>query len=132
MMLKRYESVEGNKKLLNPETKDEDSVQISDGRNLPADAIIFATGWHPSHNSVFDTDTAAELGLPVAISDEQQSEASHWQGLQKAADQTVLNLYPMLRTPPRSPPPRETTPYRLFRTIAPTRLAATHDNSLAS
>ncbi|MCJ1283792.1 hypothetical protein MMC26_003123 [Xylographa opegraphella] len=47
-----------------------------------------------------------------------------------AAEKTVLDLYPALRDPPRQPPPRKTTSYRLFRTMVSPKLAAAHGYSL--
>ena len=109
----------------------ENSIQISDGQAIEADAVVFATGWSPSHSALFDPNTAVELGLPIALPEEDPAEASYWRELQVAADKTVLDLYPVLRDPPRQPPQSKTTPYRLFRTIVSPKLAAVHDYSLA-
>ncbi|MCJ1386955.1 hypothetical protein MMC17_010084 [Xylographa soralifera] len=109
----------------------ENSIYISDGQVIEADAVVFATGWSSTHSALFDQKTAAELGLPIPLVEENPAEASHWRELQKAAEKTVLDLYPVLRDPPRQPPPRKTSPYRLFRTMVSPKLAAAHDYSLA-
>ena len=109
----------------------EKDVHLSNGQSIAADAVVFATGWAPSHSTLFDLKTAAELGLPIPLSAEDPVEASYWQRLRVAADKKVLALYPVLESPPRQPPARRTTQYRLFRTIVSPKLAAAHDNSLA-
>ena len=77
----------------------EKSIYISDGQTIEADAIVFVTGWSPTYSAIFDKKTAAELGLPIALSEEDPVEASYWRELQVAADKTVLDLYPVLRDP---------------------------------
>lgn len=76
------------------------SVYTSDGQDIEADAVVFATGWSLSHSAIFDADTAAQLGLPVKLKDEDRSEESYWRNLRSAAEKIVFDLYPVLRNPP--------------------------------
>lgn len=110
---------------------DKMSVHLSNDQTIQSDAIIFATGWVPSHNCLFDQDSAAELGLPIPLNTETPADASYWQNLQASANRMVLHLYPKLQNPPFQPPPKKTTPWRLFRTMVSPKLAAAHDYSLA-
>ena len=106
------------------------SLQLSNHETIQSDAVVFATGWIPSHSPLFDQDTAASLGLPIPLDQEAPAEASYWKKLESAADKIVLRLYPKLKDPPFPPRPSVTSPWRLFRTMAPTSLAAAHDYSL--
>ena len=106
-------------------------IHLSDNQTIESDAVIFATGWNPSPSSFFDLNTTAELGLPVPLAEEDPADAAYWRELQAGAEETVFELYPVLRNPPRKPAPRSKTVYRLFRTMVPPKLAAINDNSLA-
>ena len=68
--------------------------------------------------------------MPIPLDQEALADASYWRKLESAADEIVLRLYPKLNDPPFPPRPSITTPWRLFRTMVPTSLAAAHDYSL--
>ena len=106
-------------------------VYLTNNEAIESDAVVYATGWKPSHSSLFDERTSAELGLPIPVDRQMPADASYWQRAEAAADQMVLKLYPILRQAPFSPPPSTMTPWRLFRKIAPAKLAVAHDYSIA-
>jgi dimethylaniline monooxygenase (N-oxide forming) len=102
-------------------------VQLSSGLVLPADAIIYATGWTKSPSFVPGA-LAAELGLPIPLS----ADTAEWSALHARADARVVKLFPALANPPKpSLDPQLRTPYRLYNHILPPALAARGDRSLA-
>jgi hypothetical protein len=114
-------------------TVSKDTISLSNNTTIPSDATIFATGWHPGINSLFDLSLAAELGLPVPVSQRCKESSQYWNILNAAADKKVLDLYPLLRNPPKSVKIREQplTPLIMFRNMIPTSLAARQDRSIA-
>ncbi|KAG8531826.1 uncharacterized protein KY384_003462 [Bacidia gigantensis] len=85
------------------------------GLTIPADLLIYCTGWSPQ-SALFDDATAAQLGLPVSI---KYSESTNTP-LDVAADAQVLSDFPALAHPPmyrRIEP--ALTPFRLYKTMAP-------------
>lgn len=102
------------------------TIRLKNGRNVPADAILCGTGWIPSL-SFFDQDMLAELGIPQPLKKYPPEEAEIWDALEKDADRTVLERFPVLADPPKHHhTPVTHTPYRLYSNIAPLR-----DNSIA-
>lgn len=86
---------------------------------MPADLLICATGWEPSL-SFFSPREKARLGLPTRVSEEPTTGAVEWQDLCDRARRHVLQRFPGLANSPsyyRRVP--TTTPYRLYRGIAP-------------
>ena len=95
-------------------------VHLGKGVSLPSDVIFCGTGWS-STLSFFTQETLAKLDLPHSISHNQSSEdEKEWALLEQKADQKVLTRFPMLANPPphyhKIP---KTTPYRLYKSIAP-------------
>ncbi|KAF2453310.1 putative dimethylaniline monooxygenase [Lineolata rhizophorae] len=104
-----------------------DAIILADGTELDTDALIYATGWKQSHPYIDDT-LASDLGLPVSLEwDSRPNSTQRWDKLDKEAESTILQRFPVLAEPPTVYPWRQTTtPYRLHRTILPI-----HDHSIA-
>ncbi|KAI9728226.1 MAG: monooxygenase [Chrysothrix sp. TS-e1954] len=102
------------------------SVILKSGTTLPADALIFGTGWkslHPHLGEKF----ASELGLSVPASAVDEKTKSRWEMLDRQADESVLASYPLLGSPPpHRPANAEDVPFRLYRAILPIK-----DHSIA-
>ncbi|KAL3423563.1 flavin-binding monooxygenase-like protein [Phlyctema vagabunda] len=105
-------------------------VILSDGTVLQSDAAIFATGWDLG-TTIFDTSTALDLGLPAPIDAEDESETKYWQELDAKAEAELLSKYPLLQTAPNFHKAKlNYTSFRLYKSMIPHSLAATHDRSL--
>ncbi|KAL8947214.1 MAG: hypothetical protein Q9222_006480 [Ikaeria aurantiellina] len=105
---------------------DQGTIRLQNGEIIHADAILCGTGWVPSL-SFFDKDLAAEMGIPQPVNTYPQEKAEKWNRLEKAADQEVLDRFPLLADPPEHYHTLVThTPYRLYSGIAPLE-----DNSIA-
>ncbi|KAJ4370370.1 hypothetical protein N0V83_004888 [Neocucurbitaria cava] len=95
------------------------TLHLSDETSISCDALLLGTGWTTSL-TFFSDELKAELGLPhdpTFCSSEQKAE---WTTLETEADKNVLQRFPILSNPPLHTlkQPR-TTPYRLYRGIAP-------------
>jgi dimethylaniline monooxygenase (N-oxide forming) len=114
------------------------SVNLSDGQVLPSDAAVFATGWKTNQTPIFPPLLLPELGLPYALSNQSTEQAKHWNMLDSKSEAQVRDIFPMLTNPPphvveydkAHTKPATLTPFRLFRYIAPSSLAAKDDRSL--
>jgi len=94
-------------------------IHLDTGASIASDALLLGTGWKSSL-SFFAPDLAASLGLPHHPSLEEPKESEKWTNLESTADIAVTKRFPMLASPPPHPLKRiETTPYRLYHTIAP-------------
>ncbi|KAL8692659.1 MAG: hypothetical protein Q9218_002359 [Villophora microphyllina] len=94
-------------------------VKLSNGQEVPADAILCGTGWIPSLSS-FDQGLLAELGIPQPLEDLPPDQAQIWDALEKDADRAVLERFPFLANPPKHyHAPVTHTPYRLYNGIGP-------------
>ena len=96
-------------------------VRLESGEEIPTDVLLCGTGWLPSLD-FFDTDLLIKLDLPHEIADEPAEYGERWTTLEKEADQTVIQRFPMLANPPAHyMKPRTLTPYRLYNGIASVR-----------
>ncbi|RDW77187.1 FAD protein [Coleophoma cylindrospora] len=108
------------------------SVTLDSGEVLASDAIIYCTGWQTNTTDLFTPELAHELGLPIDPIEEPVSSQKHWQAIDKAAEDTLLDLYPILRRPPgavKNMRPK-LTPHRQYRSIVPLESALQNDRSL--
>ncbi|KAK7531682.1 uncharacterized protein J3D65DRAFT_122192 [Phyllosticta citribraziliensis] len=94
----------------------ERTVHLSDGRTLPTDALLCATGWKASPPINFlPPGSTASLGLPhtTKVAD----------ALVEKANATILSRFPRLQQQPQLPHRPEfdnnSHPFRLYRLIAP-------------
>jgi dimethylaniline monooxygenase (N-oxide forming) len=96
-----------------------DTLELSDSSHVPANVLVCATGWESSF-PFLSSEQKASLGLPVQLSDEARSDAVKWQALDVAARKKVLHLFPRLADAPSySERQKATTPYRLYKNMAP-------------
>ena len=107
------------------------SVTLYTGETVFTDAIVFCTGWQLSAPPLFSPSLCHELGLPTDPTAIPDDEKKHWSALDTAAENNIDQLYPMLKNPPKLHMPTDTaSPFRLFRSLIPSKLAARSDNSI--
>ncbi|CAG8060676.1 unnamed protein product [Penicillium olsonii] len=105
-------------------------ITVSNGRDLSADLVVCATGWHARH-SFFAPDDQLAVGLPSKTSFDPKSQKK-WTDLQSAADSSILKELPLLQTCPIPPAPlRCEDDYHLYRFIAPSSENPSHERSIA-
>ncbi|TVY24203.1 FAD-dependent monooxygenase [Lachnellula hyalina] len=105
-------------------------VTLSNGEILPSDAAVFATGWD-YRTKIFDPADALSVGSTAPLQDEDEKTREYWETLHQKADREVTELLPVLaHPPPHYERPVTYTPYRLYRHIVPSQLAADNDRSL--
>lgn len=106
-------------------------VRLSNGEVLPSDAAVWATGYE-SQSTLFNPGDAIDLGVNAPLAEETPENAKYWHSLESKAETDVLQALPILRNPPQYHQ-REVpyTPYRLYRHIVPSALAAKQDRSIA-
>lgn len=98
----------------------ETSIQISDGSELEADAIIYATGWL-ADLSYYDTSLASKLGLPMMQQALDEKIQQQWEALDQEADVRITAAMPMLsRRPACWNPDTKRSPLRLYKSMLPT------------
>ncbi|TFB05122.1 Senecionine N-oxygenase [Trichoderma ghanense] len=105
------------------------TVCLSHGENISCQALVFGTGWTPE-DVLFDPALGLSLGLRKPTTLEDEDSIKYWKSLHERADQEILSLLPVLED---SPGPRASdplTPYRLYRYMLPSSLAAANDRSL--
>jgi dimethylaniline monooxygenase (N-oxide forming) len=106
------------------------TVSLSNGETVPADAVVFATGWD-FKSTVFEPSVADELGISIPLADQDSTTAKYWNEIDRRADTEVLNLLPRLKNPPPfSQRVVKHTPTRLYRYVLPSSLAEADDHSL--
>lgn len=94
-------------------------LYLEDGTHFPCDAVLCGTGWKVGVD-MLDSDHRAKLGLPYAKVNEPYEVATKWEKLQLEADEQVAKKFLLLTNPPaHSHKHIETTPYRLYRSMAP-------------
>lgn len=116
----------------------EKSVHLSDGQTLRSDAAVFATGWQTNQPIIFDPTILPELGFPFPLEQQTPDLAKRWNSLDQSSESRVRAMLPMLANPPPEvveydkthARPATTTPFRMFRNIAPPTLSAQGDRSL--
>lgn len=94
------------------------TLKLTDGTSIDAEAVIFATGWKELGNSMFTPELTAKLGLSVPWDSLPKETARQWKELFATEDQKILELYPLFENPPyEGLQDRHSadTPFRLFR-----------------
>ena len=103
------------------------TINLENGDKIPSDVLLSRTGWRSSFPFI-STELATELGLPHHS--DSSADDKHWAQLEQEADADVLTKLPSLATPPEhSHRSRQTTPFRLYKGIAP--LCDASDHSIA-
>jgi hypothetical protein len=85
------------------------TVSLSNGESVPADAAIFGTGWD-FRSTLFDLADALELGTNALLKGEDAVTSAYWQKLQAEAEKEVLETLPTLKAPPRTTRQLHTSP----------------------
>ncbi|CAO2649178.1 Nn.00g101270.m01.CDS01 [Neocucurbitaria sp. VM-36] len=95
------------------------TLHLSDDTSISCDALLLGTGWTTSLTFLSE-ELKAELGVPHDPSFSSPEQTEKWTSLEKKADKEVVERFPLLANPPKHTlkKPR-TTPYRLYRGIAP-------------
>ncbi|PVH85139.1 FAD/NAD(P)-binding domain-containing protein [Cadophora sp. DSE1049] len=107
------------------------SFKLSNGNQVEADAVVFATGWEGEGIPFFDDALKSELGLPIPKNILPPSEATYWDQIDAEGDKQIMDLYPIFATAPKTPVrERPNTQFRLLRTIIPPKLASKGDRSI--
>ena len=96
------------------------TIGLSDGQTVPCDAVLLGTGWKDSHYAPFNEEQRLELGLPHSAETESPGSSAMWSWQHEDADSRLRKKWPSVTNPP--PYKRAvvtTTPYRLYKLIAP-------------
>ena len=96
------------------------SVILHDGTEVPTDALLCGTGWDTGY-PFFTPKQLLELGLPHDPHQDSDEDSKAWKDLMDAADDQILEQYPILgRPPPGCKPITNTglTPARLYQGMA--------------
>jgi dimethylaniline monooxygenase (N-oxide forming) len=108
------------------------TISLSNGDRIDSDAVVFATGWDVGADVVFDPKDRIDLGLATPADLASEEYLAYWKDIDIAADKFVLDTFPILKNPPKvekdTGPPK--LPYRLFRYMVPSAMAARQDRSL--
>ncbi|QYT05906.1 Flavin-containing monooxygenase [Trichoderma simmonsii] len=104
-------------------------LHLSNGKTISCQALVFGTGW-TSEDALFDPALGLSLGLPKPAVLEDDISTQYWQKLHMKADDDVLSLLPILKDSPGRKTADPLTPYRLYRYMLPSSLAAADDHSL--
>ncbi|PQE30712.1 hypothetical protein CJF32_00005897 [Rutstroemia sp. NJR-2017a WRK4] len=107
------------------------SVTLANGTIRPTSALVFATGWNLTFPKFFKPEARIELDLPIPFDKVPPEMKSYWADLDTAADKWVHKTFPFLSNPPKTyENPPDSTPYRLYRQIIPSTLAAQNHRSI--
>lgn len=94
-------------------------VYLSDGTQIQCDAVLCGTGYRLGFE-IFEPALLVTLDVPHVRSDEPQKMTAKWDKLFLEADAVILKKFPILANPPpHTKKPIFTTPYRLYKWMAP-------------
>jgi dimethylaniline monooxygenase (N-oxide forming) len=97
----------------------ESSVELCNGVQLEADALLYATGWR-CDMSYFDHSLRVKLGLPMAEANLDDNYQQQWRTLDQQAEAKIDFEMPMLsRNEPYRKPNKQRTPMRLYKSMLP-------------
>jgi len=107
-------------------------ITLSNSVTVETDAVVFCTGWQLAFPTLFSSTLSYELGLPCDPLVVPPKEEAYLKSLDSAPEKRIETRYPVLRQPPKNIhiPKSTITPFRLFRFIAPPKLAAKGENSI--
>lgn len=102
---------------------DETSIHLNNGPNFKVDAILLGTGFK-NRPTLLSDKQIVELGLPHDQSLDSPESEEEWSKYEAEAKRELLTSFPVLACPPELPEnlgdiSTETTPFRLYRNIAP-------------
>lgn len=108
-----------------------DGMQLDTAETLPADAVIYATGWRSSIDFFTNEAEAAQLGIPIPYQGVDKTEREkHWTQLEDRADAFVTNALPQLSSCPKPDREAGNTHFRLYRQVLSPKLLTRHDRSI--
>jgi dimethylaniline monooxygenase (N-oxide forming) len=115
-----------------------DTVTLQNGKILPSNGTVFATGWKPNQTSIFPSSLLPDLGFPFILGDESSESKKHWDAMDQNSEKKVRDLFPVLAHPPKEvieydtahSRPQTHTPFRLFRNIASPTLCARNQRDI--
>ena len=110
----------------------EGGMLLDTGELVKADAVVYATGWRPTID-FFDDKEAAQLGIPLDVTQQDVEAEKRWDSLGKTSLAEVKALFPHLAQYPDDPTNESvttTTPFRLYRQILSPKLLAARDRSI--
>ena len=110
-------------------TLEKSSVRLSNGDALPCHAVIYAIGWD-CMDELFSPELANSLGLAKPLHSQDEGARMYWEELQRKADEEIVKELPILKQSPGLSKGCTQTPFRLYRQILPSTLAAEGDRSL--
>jgi dimethylaniline monooxygenase (N-oxide forming) len=94
-------------------------IYLMDGTQIQCDVVLCGTGWNPGIE-FFSTESLLELGLPHQLKDEPDEMTLKWEQLLWEADENITKRFRILANPPAHPHKHiQTTPYRLYNSMAP-------------
>ena len=97
----------------------EHSVELCNGLQVEADALVYATGWRWDM-PYFDKSLLAGLGLSMQDRDLDEKYQQHWRTLDQQAEAKIDVQMPMLsRKEPYRKPDTQRTPMRLYKSMLP-------------
>jgi dimethylaniline monooxygenase (N-oxide forming) len=97
----------------------EHSVELCNGLQVEADALVYATGWRWDM-PYFDKSLLAGLGLSMQDRDLDEKHQQHWRTLDQQAEAKIDVEMPMLsRKEPYRKPDTQRTPMRLYKSMLP-------------
>ena len=95
------------------------SILLEDGSEVLSDVLFCGTGWS-QHYPFFSKDQIVGLGLPSDPIEDIKEESLKWEKLLDAADERVLEQFPVLASPPpHFKRPAKSTGTRLYNGITP-------------
>ena len=106
----------------NPSGTTIDSIILDDDdkKQVPTDILLCGTGWNANY-PFLSSEQICELGLPHDSYEDSKEQRQSWNDLMNAADQQILEQYPILARPPSDCKPlgdTDLTPARLYQGIA--------------
>ncbi|CAK1365548.1 unnamed protein product [Cercospora beticola] len=106
-------------------------LTFTDSSTLSTDALLAITGWQLNPTIQYlPPNLSSSLGIPST--NPSQSDLTLWSTLETKADAQILSQFPRLANHPvrKLPYTQPTTPYRLYRGLAPPNLTSANDHSL--
>ena len=103
----------------NIRTMQANSILLEDGTKIPSDVLFCGTGWS-QHYPFLSKEQVVDFGLPHDPDEDNEELSQKWTTLLDAADNQVLEQFPVLANPPSHfERPTKSTGTKLYNGIAP-------------
>jgi hypothetical protein len=97
----------------------------------PSGRLDFAARWQTSRSPRFNLSMIADYGLEMPLDTVSDKEAAYWKALDATAGKDFLDFYPSLVSRPKVISRNNLdTPFSLFGTLIPPKLASRYDRSI--